>query len=623
MVRPDRPSAAVPARVPLRRAQRRGRAVDHRRPPRGRGAARWSPTRSSSTTAARASRCRGVGRLRYVVSPDHRHWHLLRFERYELRRPAARRARRATARPGSASATATRVTGRALPARAAEPVVHEPLRAGAARAARDPRRDLRRLRRRLRGQPRGPVPPADRAPRRRYVLVHRVNGDRRIQESGYGNNAASVRCSPALARRASRTSGSSSAAPAARAATVSRSRGSDRVPGSSDRELVLPVGPRRGRSAGGRLRGLFPPDPAGGHMAHSAPHRLPALLVAGAAASALAAAPALATEGPTAPPRAPTAARRRRAADVRAVPARHRAARRRAPGVIRGRGSSPGASGAAARAARVSLAAPSRLRVVITRPQERSPHRRGRNVPARGKRRLGAPARPLAADTRSGPAATAISVVAIDANGTRSRPVQPHADRAPLAVETCPCRARRRPRPARAAAPMRQFALHVMTGGATLRDPRPARAAREAGARAPAATRRPAAGAVPPRLRAGAGPAARVRRLRRSRGTSTTGRARSAPPRRRSRSSRRSRAGGTLDRATRGEPRARASGGCWCRGSRGRPVPARSASTRRRGRSRATATSTSRAARRTATSALRPRASRASPAPSTCATRTR
>jgi hypothetical protein len=28
---------------------------------------------------------RGVGRLRYVRSPDHQHWHLLRFERYALR----------------------------------------------------------------------------------------------------------------------------------------------------------------------------------------------------------------------------------------------------------------------------------------------------------------------------------------------------------------------------------------------------------------------------------------------------------------------------------------------------------------------------------------------------------
>src|SRR3954454_22523861 len=28
----------------------------------------------------------GVGELRYVVSPDHRHWHYLGFDRYELRR---------------------------------------------------------------------------------------------------------------------------------------------------------------------------------------------------------------------------------------------------------------------------------------------------------------------------------------------------------------------------------------------------------------------------------------------------------------------------------------------------------------------------------------------------------
>ena len=33
-----------------------------------------------------ASVVRGTGRLRYVRSPDHQHWHLLRFDRYELRR---------------------------------------------------------------------------------------------------------------------------------------------------------------------------------------------------------------------------------------------------------------------------------------------------------------------------------------------------------------------------------------------------------------------------------------------------------------------------------------------------------------------------------------------------------
>jgi hypothetical protein len=33
---------------------------------------------------------RRVGRLRYVVSPDHRHWHLLGFQRYALARPDGR-----------------------------------------------------------------------------------------------------------------------------------------------------------------------------------------------------------------------------------------------------------------------------------------------------------------------------------------------------------------------------------------------------------------------------------------------------------------------------------------------------------------------------------------------------
>ena len=32
----------------------------------------------------------GVGKVRYVVSPDHRHWHLLGFDHYALRRPGSR-----------------------------------------------------------------------------------------------------------------------------------------------------------------------------------------------------------------------------------------------------------------------------------------------------------------------------------------------------------------------------------------------------------------------------------------------------------------------------------------------------------------------------------------------------
>ena len=36
------------------------------------------------------TRVRDVGALRFVVSPDHRHWHLLGFERYALARPGGR-----------------------------------------------------------------------------------------------------------------------------------------------------------------------------------------------------------------------------------------------------------------------------------------------------------------------------------------------------------------------------------------------------------------------------------------------------------------------------------------------------------------------------------------------------
>ena len=102
---------------------------------------------------------RGVGRLRYVVSPDHRHWHLLGFERYELARPDGR------------VVVNDRKTGFCLGDRYAVGRRHRrplrvALRARAARAARHHAGDLGRVRRRLRAQPRGAVPPAQRPARR-------------------------------------------------------------------------------------------------------------------------------------------------------------------------------------------------------------------------------------------------------------------------------------------------------------------------------------------------------------------------------------------------------------------------------------------------------------------------
>jgi len=130
----------------------------------------------------------GVGRLRYVVSPDHRHWHLLGFERYELRRPG-----------GGVALVRDRKTGFCL---------------GDRYEAGDGALAPKRYRSRCGlGQPRllgitqgisvgygdayganleGQYLPLAGLPEGRYLLVHRVNVDRRIRERSYANNAASV-----------------------------------------------------------------------------------------------------------------------------------------------------------------------------------------------------------------------------------------------------------------------------------------------------------------------------------------------------------------------------------------------------------------------------------------------
>jgi hypothetical protein len=56
----------------------------------GRRPNRRTPTMAATQIiqgdAGAPRRVRGVGRMRYVVSPGHRHWHLLTFDRYVLRR---------------------------------------------------------------------------------------------------------------------------------------------------------------------------------------------------------------------------------------------------------------------------------------------------------------------------------------------------------------------------------------------------------------------------------------------------------------------------------------------------------------------------------------------------------
>jgi Lysyl oxidase len=135
---------------------------------------------------------RDVGRLRYVVSPDHRHWHLLGFERYELRRPGARVAVAEDHKTGFCLGDRYAVRGHRLARRAPHAVYRG--RCGLGRSellgiregisvgyGDDYVAGLEGQELMLTGLPGG-----------RYVLVHRVNGRRRLHETSYANNAASL-----------------------------------------------------------------------------------------------------------------------------------------------------------------------------------------------------------------------------------------------------------------------------------------------------------------------------------------------------------------------------------------------------------------------------------------------
>jgi hypothetical protein len=134
---------------------------------------------------------RSVGRLRYVVSPDHRHWHLLDFQRYELRRPGSTEALVADRKTGFCLGDRYRVA-RALRKRAPRSTytsrcgleqtqllgIREGISVG---YGDDYAANLE-----------GQYLPLTGLADGRYVLMHRVNTGRRIHETRYGNNAASL-----------------------------------------------------------------------------------------------------------------------------------------------------------------------------------------------------------------------------------------------------------------------------------------------------------------------------------------------------------------------------------------------------------------------------------------------
>jgi glucose/arabinose dehydrogenase len=133
-----------------------------------------------------------VAEFRYVVSPDHRHWHLLGFDRYELRRAGHRVAAVRDRKTGFCLGDRYALPGRRLPAAPPEPVytsrcgLDDPgligLQEGISVGYGDD------YKANLEGQ----YLPLTGLRAGRYVLVHRVNTDRRLRELDYGNNAASL-----------------------------------------------------------------------------------------------------------------------------------------------------------------------------------------------------------------------------------------------------------------------------------------------------------------------------------------------------------------------------------------------------------------------------------------------
>ena len=134
----------------------------------------------------------GVGRLRYVQSRDHEHWHLLDFERYELRRAGGGTRRVTDRKTGFCLGDRYRTRGRALPAQPPAPRYTSRCGLGATGRLRlvegisvgygdDYPANLEGQSLPLTGLAAG-----------RYVLIHRVNVRRRLRETDYGNNAASL-----------------------------------------------------------------------------------------------------------------------------------------------------------------------------------------------------------------------------------------------------------------------------------------------------------------------------------------------------------------------------------------------------------------------------------------------
>ena len=143
----------------------------------------------TATGAPRSTRIRAT--LRYVVSPDHQHWHLLRFDRYELRRADDFSLVGPDRKTGFCLGDRQRLDPTPprtpkLPAFKTRCGLDQPglyrIREGISVGyADDYKPSLEGQEIDITGLALG-----------RYVLVHRANADRALLESNYANNTASI-----------------------------------------------------------------------------------------------------------------------------------------------------------------------------------------------------------------------------------------------------------------------------------------------------------------------------------------------------------------------------------------------------------------------------------------------
>jgi Lysyl oxidase len=133
-----------------------------------------------------------VGRMRFVRSPDHNHWHLLKFDRYELRRAGSGRAIVRDRKSGFCLGDRYSVDAQVLPAAPPDPVYTS--RCGLSQTGLleltegisvgygdiyQPYLEYQQL-------------PLDGLGNGRYVLVHSVNANGQLREKSTSNNSASV-----------------------------------------------------------------------------------------------------------------------------------------------------------------------------------------------------------------------------------------------------------------------------------------------------------------------------------------------------------------------------------------------------------------------------------------------